>query len=354
MASTKDNFYLSGPSGLTYVNWDHVCHRKSIAASLVKGVYVLERDRQKRRKCPDSLAFPWWTFFHFQLLDTLVDDVDSSIFGAIYEFKPPQSMWIDTLHRSPRYVIAFRGTTIKPESFFRDMKLDLKILRHGLHRTSRSKIATETVRNMVASVGGNGSNIWLAGHSLGSCIALHAAKTMAKSGIFIESFLFNPPFPSAPLDQIINSEGMKHGIRFVGSMLTAGLATAMNSDKKSSSFDSFAALSDWIPSLFVNPSDFICSEYVGYFEHRRKMEEIGAGTIGNIATQNSVGSLMMSAFGKESEPVHLIPSAILTVNLTPPPQSMMEAHWIHQCLEAHGIHQWWKPELHLESKLHKY
>ncbi|CAJ2650743.1 unnamed protein product [Trifolium pratense] len=300
---------MSVGKGYDYSN-GHVCwkgddayHRKSVAASLVKGVYVLERDRQKQRKGPDSLAFPWWTFFHFQLLDTLVDDVDNSIFGAIYEFKPPPSIGNNALCRSPHYVIAFRGTTIKPESFFRDMKLDLKILRHGLHRTSRSEIATETVRNMVASVGGNGSNICL---------------------------------------------------RIAGSVLTAGLAIAMNSDKKSSSYDSFAALSAWIPCLFVNPSDYICSEYVGYFEHRRKMEEIGAGSIEKIATQNSVGSLIKSAFGKESEPVYLIPSGNLTVNLSPPSQSIMEAHWIHQCLEAHGIHQWWKPDLHLESKLHKY
>ncbi|PNX79575.1 GDSL esterase/lipase [Trifolium pratense] len=232
------------------------------------------------------------------------------------------------------------------------MKLDLKILRHGLHRTSRSKIATEAVRKTVD--GGNGSNIWLAGHSLGSCIALHAGKTMAKSGISIESFLFNPPFPSAPLDQLINCEGMKHGIRIIGSIVTAASVAIVTLDKKSSYYASFAALSDWIPSLFVNSSDYICSEYVGYFEHRRIMEEIGAGSIEKISTQNSVGSLIMSAIGKESEPVYLIPSAILTVNLTPPPQSIMEAHWIHQCLEAHGIHQWWKPDLYLESKLHKY
>ncbi|CAJ2650739.1 unnamed protein product [Trifolium pratense] len=316
MASKNDNFYLSGPSHLTYVNWDDAYHRKSVAASLVKGVYVLERDLQKQRKGPDSLAFPWWTFFHFQLLDTLVDDVDNSIFGAIYEFKPPPSIGNNALYRSPHYVIAFRGTTIKPESFFRDMELDLKILRHGLHRTSRSKIATETVRNMVASVGGNGSNIWLAGHSLGSCIALHSGKIMAKSGIFIESFLFNPPFASAPIERI-KSNKTKHSLRIAGSVLTAGLAIAMNSVKKSSSYDSFAALSAWIPCLFVNLSDYICSEYVGYFEHRRTMEEIGACSIEKIATQNSVGSLMISAFGKESEAVYLIPSAILTVNLTP-------------------------------------
>ncbi|WJX60209.1 hypothetical protein P8452_45442 [Trifolium repens] len=127
---------------------------------------------------------------------------------------------------------------------------------------------------MVASVGGNGSNIWLAGHSLGSCIALHAGKTMAKSDILIESFLFNSPFPSAPIEQIIKSEKAKHGIHFFNSVLTAGLDIAMNSDKKSSSNDPFAALSAWIPCLFVNPSDYIYSEYMEYFEHRIKMEEI--------------------------------------------------------------------------------
>ncbi|CAJ2650737.1 unnamed protein product [Trifolium pratense] len=212
---------------------NHAYHRKSVAASLVNGVYTLEKDRQKQRKGPESQAFPWWEFFHFQLLDTIIDDVDSSIFGAIYEFKPQLSLCNSTLHRSPRYVIAFRGTTIKPESVLRDLKLDLKILRNGLHRTSRSKIATETVRNMVANVGGNGSNIWLTGHSLGSCIALNAGKTMAKSGIFIESFLFNPPFASVPINQMIKSGKVKHGIRFFNSVLTAGLDIAINSEKKS-------------------------------------------------------------------------------------------------------------------------
>jgi hypothetical protein len=168
---------------------------------------------------------------------------------------------------------------------------------------------------------------------------------MAKSGIFIESFLFNPPFPSSPLDRIFNSEGMKHGIQIVGNILTAATVTiAVNSDKKSLYLASFSSLSPWIPSLFVNPSDFICSEYVGYFEHRRKMEEIGGGSFENISTQNSLGSLMMSAFGKECEPLHLIPSAYLTKNLAPQ----------QNCIEAHGIDQWWKPDLQLESELHEY
>ncbi|CAJ2650748.1 unnamed protein product [Trifolium pratense] len=341
-SESTDNFYSSGPSHLTYVNWDNEYHRKSVASSLVNGVYVLENDRQKQRKGPDSLACKWWEFFHFKLLDTLIDDVDSSIFGAIYEFKPQPSM---CNNKSPRYVIAFRGTTIKPESFLRDMELDLKILRHGLHLTSRAKIATEAVRKTVLDrVGGNGSKIWLAGHSLGSSIALHAGKTMAKSGIFIESFLFNPPFPSAPIDQMINNEKVKHGIRLVGSVVKVGFGITMNSDKRKSAYQSFSGLSAWIPHLFVNPSDYICSEYVGYFEHRIEMEKNGAGSFEKRATQISVSCQMRRAFGKESEPLHLIPSANLTVNLTPE----------KNCIKAHGIDQWWKQDLELESKLHKY
>ncbi|CAJ2650752.1 unnamed protein product [Trifolium pratense] len=350
----SENFHLSGPLHLTSVNWEHAYHRKSVAASLVKGVYVLERDRQKQRKGPDSLAFPWWTFFHFQRLDTLVDDVDDSIFGAIFEFKPPPSIGNNTLHKSPRYVIAFRGTIRKADSVLRDIELDLKILRHGLHLTSRAKIATEAVRKTVLDrVGGKGSKIWLAGHSLGSSIALHAGKTMAKSGIFIESFLFNPPFPSASINQIIKSKKLKQGIRFGGSVVKLGVSfITMDSDKRRSSNDSFSALSDMIPNLFVNPSDYICSGYVEYFEHRSKMKKYGAGWIEKRATQISVGCEFMRALGKESEPLHLIPSANL--NLTPLPQSIMKAHWIDQCLEAHEIHHWWKQDLHLESKVHRY
>ena len=46
------------------------------------------------------------------------------------------------------------------------------------------------------------------------------------------------------------------------------------------------------------------------------MEEIGAGGIERLATQNTIGGLLMHAMGKESEPpLHLIPFASLTVNL---------------------------------------
>lgn len=314
---------------------------------MVQGVYILERDRQEKREGAEAFASPWWEFFHFQLMRRLIDDVDSSIFGAVYEYKPITSPCNDSLERSPRYIIAFRGTVTKADSVTRDFELDIHLIRNGLHQTTRFEIAMQAVRNMVAAVGD--SNVWLAGHSLGSAVALLAGKTMAKSRNFLESFLFNPPFLSAPIERI-KDRNVKHGIRFAGSVITAGLAFAMKgkNNNKNRSEDPFVSLSTWVPLLFVNPGDNICSEYIGYFDHRQRMEEMGAGAIERLATQHSLGGLFMSAVGKEAgpaaEPLHLIPSANLTKNLTPS----------HDFKEAHGIHQWWRDDRNLQSKVYMY
>ncbi|XVF12955.1 hypothetical protein REPUB_Repub08aG0164900 [Reevesia pubescens] len=345
MASEREDFGLSGPLHLDTIDWTNAHHRRSVAASLVEGVYILERDRQEKRDGSQALAPPWWEFFHFKLIRKLVDDADFCIFGAIYEYKPPSSSSNDSSHGSPRYMIAFRGTITKPDSFSRDFELDIHIIRNGLHQTSRFEIAMQAVRNMVAAVGD--SNVWLAGHSLGAAMAMLAGKTMAKTGNFLEAFLFNPPFLSAPIERIKDKK-VKHGLRIAGSVITAGLAlAAKGNNRRSRSEDPFAILSAWTPCLFVNPADHLCSEYVGYFEHRKKMEEIGAGAIERLATQHSLGGLFMSVVGKgaeAAEPLHLLPSANLTVNLTPS----------QDFKKAHGIHQWWRPDLQLKCNVYKY
>ncbi|KAF6136155.1 hypothetical protein GIB67_038359 [Kingdonia uniflora] len=322
---------------------NNVHHRRSIAACLVQGVYVLERDRQVNRQGPEALAPPWWEFFHFDLIRQLQDDVDYSIFGAIFEFKPPPSTANNQLtHGTPRYVIAFRGTITKGEAFSQDFKLDLHFIKNGLHETSRFEIGMQAVRNIVAAVGP--SNIWLAGHSLGSAIAMLAGKNMAKTGILLEAFLFNPPYFSAPIERIKDKK-VKHGIRIAGSLLTAGLAMAMKGHHQRSPLENqFFALSPWVPCLFVHPADHICSEYIGYFEHRQRMEDMGAGGIERLSTQNSLSGLFMNAIGRESEPLHILPSANLTVNLCRYPDFK----------RAHGLHQWWSSNLHLQSKLYQY
>jgi len=317
-------------------------HQRCIAASLIQAAYILERDRQENRQGPDALAPAWWEFFHFVLIRKLVDDADFSIFGAIFEFKPPASVQNSTIVNAPKFVIAFRGTITRKDSVTRDLTLDLHLMQNWLHRTSRSEIATQAVRNVVSAVGS--SNIWLAGHSLGSAMATVAGKNMAKSGILLDTFLFNPPFFSAPIERIKNKK-VKHGIRIAGSLITAGLSLALKAKQERPILeDSFAMLSSWVPCLFVNPNDHVCSEYIGYFQHRKNMEEIGAGIIERLATQNSIGDLFLRAFGKESDPLHLLPSANLTVNLSPSPDFKT----------AHGIHQWWQPDLHLQMGQYRY
>lgn len=343
MGSERETFEISGPLHLKVPDWKNTDHRRSVAASLVQGVYILERDRHEKRLGAEALAPPWWLFFHFHLCSELIDTADSSIFGAIYEFKQPDSNNHHSVNDGPRYVIAFRGTITKGDAFSRDFELDVSFIRNDLHRTSRFEIAIQAVRGMVATYGS--SNIWLAGHSLGSAMAMLVGKDMAKAGVFLESYLFNPPYVSAPIERIKDKK-VKRGIRFAASVITAGLAIASkNNHHVNRQVDTFAALSEWIPYLFVNPSDHICSEYIGYFEHRTNMEEIGAGVIEKLATQHSIGGLVMSVMGKQpEEPLHLLPSANVIVNLS----------HARDFKDAHGIHQWWRPDLHLESKVHKY
>ncbi|KAI3886850.1 hypothetical protein MKW98_017202 [Papaver atlanticum] len=337
---SKRDFKIAGPLHLTNVDWQSGHHRRCIAASLVHGVYTLEYDRQENRQGSEALAPPWWEFFNFQLLHILVDSIDSSTFGAIYESKHKTNNYYSA--RIPRYVIAFRGTTIKKHSVSQDVKLDLQLIKHGLHQSQRFGIAMQAVQNMVSVAGA--CNVWLAGHSLGSSIAMLAGKNMAKTGNLLEAYLFNTPFISAPI-QRIKDEKVRHGVRIASSLVKAGLTIAIKGKQDSQkSDDPFSVLSAWTPNLFVNPADHVCSEYIGYFEHREKMESLGVGRIERYATQTSVTGLLKSAIGRESEVIHLIPSAHVTINRTP---SLTFK-------KAHGIHQWLRDDLHFQSKVYRY
>ncbi|KAG0456006.1 hypothetical protein HPP92_023794 [Vanilla planifolia] len=340
MVSKRDLFHVSGPVHLASVNWHCPHHRRMIAASLVQGAYVLERDRQQNRHGTEACASGWWEFFHFQLKEELFDDADLSIFGAIYEFNSPVSIRTTAAEHAPKVVIAFRGTIRKKKTLSRDLKLDLKFLYHGLHQSSRFELAMQAVRKAISFAGH--TSVWLAGHSLGAAIATLVGKKMAWESVYLQNFLFNPPIFSPPIERIKDKK-VKEGIRITRSFLTAGLAAAVRGERKKSE-QLFTILAPWVPNLFLNPADGICSEYVGYFENRKKMEEIGAGAIGKLATQNSLGGLLLTMLGKESEPLHLLPSANLTVNSSPSPDFK----------SAHGIHQWCRTDLNLSYSEYRY
>ncbi|KAL0329941.1 UNVERIFIED_CONTAM: GDSL esterase/lipase [Sesamum radiatum] len=287
----------------------------------------------KRREGSRALAPPWWETFHFQLHEPLIDKDDSSVFGAIYQLITS----VPSADQAPRCVIAFRGTIPKLHTFKRDLKLNIRIITNRLDRTPRAEEALQAVQRVVAEYGS--SNVWVAGHSQGAAMGMLAGKCMAKTGDFLEAFLFNPPFVSPPIGRVKG-----HGVRLARSVITAGLLKMKHRSGSSS-----AALSAWQPRLFVNRADWICAEYIGYFEHREWMEKIGAGEIERMTSQHSVSGLLVhgiaSKMGKPSseEPLHLIPSASLTVNHSPVRRR-----------NAHGIKQWWGPDLLLESKIYNY
>lgn len=334
MASEREIFELSGPRHLTNIVWSDSNHRRCVAASLVQGVYILERDRQDRRLGRDALAEKWWSFFNFKLLHPLVDEAEGgSVFGAVYKwskkaagvpFRPPGA---------PKIVVAFRGTITKPGSLVGDLKLDLHILRNGLHTTARFRTAFDAVKKYVCDRGRE--NVWIAGHSLGAAMAMLAGRRMGEEGQFLEAHLFNPPFLSAPVDRIKDKK-VKRGLHIASTVVAAGLALALK-DKRSltESHNAFFALRPWVPCLYVNPADDFCSGYVGYFSNHQVMQQIGAGSVASIAARHSISDSVMSAFGVESKALHLIPSAMLAVSLVPAPDLK----------RAHGIHQWWAPEL---------
>ncbi|KAK8698156.1 hypothetical protein V6N13_114283 [Hibiscus sabdariffa] len=348
MASGSEDFNRWGPKHLSSVDWHNADHRRSVSACLVKGAYVLESDRQETRRGSECLSPPWWEAFHFKLVYQLIDGVDNSIFGAIFQYSPPAYTYHRSLDRSPQYVFAFRGTVKKEGSFSRDFDLDLDVIRNGLHESCRFKTAMKAVHDVVSVVGS--SSVWLTGHSLGAAIGMLAGKNMAKRGSFLEAYLFNPPFVSPPIERIVKDEKVRHGLRFAGTLIKAGLAFAASENHNNSKGieDSFAVISGWIPCLFVNPLDPICAEYVGYFEHRRKLQDMGAGKLARLTSQHSLGNITMNAVGlkgfETSEPLHLLPSASLTVNLNSN----------RELSKYHGLDQWWRPDLNLSCRVYKY
>ena len=126
-----------------------------------------------------------------------------------------------------------------------------------------------------------GASVWLAGHSMGSAMALLAGKKMARMDHFLTTYLFNPPFFSVPIAKIIKTEKVKFWIHITNSVLKAGARKLAvigrhhrQHDHEAQAHDPFDQLSKWSPQLFVNRDDHICKGYIKYFEYRMKMEEI--------------------------------------------------------------------------------
>lgn len=240
----------------------------------------------------------------------------------------------------PKYVVAFRGTVIKVKTVARDVYLDIKIFLNKLNKeSSRCKIALKALKNILDKE--DPRNVWLAGHSLGAYLALQIGKDFAKQGCCLETYLFNPPYASAPIEKLKNPY-LKNGIRVTRSFALATLSYITKDDNEDD--DMFGMPHSWTPYLFLNPQDPICCEYIGYFEHRVKMEKWGMGKVERISCKVSP----MSLLGRNGGGLHLIPSASVTKNMK---NTIVKER---DLLSTHGLCQWWESHEYWESKLYQY
>lgn len=311
-------------------------------ACLVQATYVLESNRKRSR---EPLAPAWWMSFGFELIKTFTADEDTSIFGAIYN----NTRYNDQAPQTPHFVIAFRGTVLEATNIRGDLSHDLLVGDGGLTSTSRLKEAMQYIECHVSEFGDEGT--FLAGHSLGSSMAMLAGTNIATKGIYLKTFLFN--LPSCLIDEessisLIARLQIKPWVcGFAGAVGMFPLAAIASMDTAFSlvmvntlviaygiaSFISLAALAgalvlsmkmrsrqgelpSFTPYLFVNPDDPVCKNWITYFCNC------------NQSKKNKRSQLQFASF---------VESGVLKINATPG-QDM---------LEAHGLKQWWQQGIKL-------
>ncbi|KAL0730246.1 hypothetical protein Bca4012_026339 [Brassica carinata] len=293
----------------------------------------MQRDKAKKRK--PRLAKPWCESFGFSVLETLTNRDDGSIYGAVYEYEHYKKT--PHLGKPPRYVIAFRGTMLTPETWKSDVKQNCRCFFNILNQGRRFDNAIQAIKNVLSYHNVKTESVWLAGHSLGAGIALLAGKTMARSGFHLKTYAFNPPHSGLPLEQIFDSEILKGGVRIARSFSKTAVASFFDLQANKIQEDD-PRTRPWTPYLFVNPADPICSAYIGDFKHKNYMATIGASKIESDGARISFRSLVLGRRTPSSpsdfpgEPIQFLWSADMTVN-----KNVMA--------DSHGLKQWWEPEL---------
>lgn len=286
---------------------------------------MIELDRQENRTKETALAPNWWIPFKYKLTQTLIDERDGSIFGAILEWDRSAAMADLVLTRpsgAPKAVLALRGTLLKSPTIRRDIQDDLRFLAwESLKGSSRFKVALEVLKSVTKSYGSN--NVCIAGHSLGAGFALQVGKALAKEGIYVETHIFNPP--SVSLVMSLQYMGRKAELiwKRLKLMLPSSSDARVNNDAEKilgeglsqlSGLNSFGSgsgseLGKWVPYLYVNSSDYICCYYTKPDDGK-----------GSKSSTNGLILAKMFVVSKEKQ----------------------------KFLEAHGLQQWWSSDAELQ------
>ncbi|KAK1388745.1 Golgi transport complex family protein [Heracleum sosnowskyi] len=317
-------FHVSGPRKVSSPNWRDLLnsswkdgnYKRTVIACFIQAVYLLELDRQENKSEQTALAAKWWIPFKYKLSQTLIDDRDGSIYGAILEWDRSAALADFILVRpsgAPRAVLVLRGTLLKSLTFRRDIEDDLRFLAwESLKGSVRFNGALEALKSIADKYGSN--NVCIAGHSLGAGFALQVGKALAKQGIYVETHLFNPPSVSLAMSLKNISERAGFAWKRIRAMLPYATETQGSGDEGKTTC---TGLNKWMPHLYVNTSDYICCYYTD--PAGAEVKQIDKENVGQITGQAAAAKLFVMSKGKQ------------------------------RFLEAHGLEQWWADDLELQQ-----
>ncbi|KAG8055427.1 hypothetical protein GUJ93_ZPchr0001g31139 [Zizania palustris] len=329
------DFNVSGPRNLPPPNWREIIrsswkdpnYKRMVMACFIQAVYLLELDRQDQKGEEDGLAPKWWKPFKYKVTQTLVDERDGSIYGAVLEWDRSSALSDLIFLRpsgAPRAVLALRGTLLLKPTIKRDLQDDLRFLVwESLKGSVRFIGALEALKTAVERFGS--ANVSVAGHSLGAGFALQVCKELAKQGVFVECHLFNPP--SVSLAMGVRSMSEKAG--YLWKKVKASLPlkeeeALLDSAKEEGSAKKTArAEKKWMPHLYVNNSDYICCHY----------------NAPSCSTTTPTD-------GASDEQLHQSKAREIAGDVVA--KLFVTSKGPQKFLEAHGLQQWWSDGMELQ------
>ncbi|CAL4962184.1 unnamed protein product [Urochloa decumbens] len=340
-AANPFEFQVYGPRHLSSTSWWDLLrsswkdpnYRRMVIACFIQGVYLLELDRQENRDERTGLAPQWWRHFSYRLAQTLVDERDGSVYGAVLEWDGRALLagYAPQLLRpagAPAAVVALRGTLLSGATFRRDVTDDLRFLAWDSLKGSVRFAGALAALRAAARRHGGARAMCVGGHSLGAGFALQVGKALAKEGVFVECHVFNPPSVSlaTSLRGFADTAGEMWGR--VRSWLPAyagggGGGEAAKLER--------AGTAKWMPHLYINTNDYICCYYTDAAAGTATVTATGGGGGGTSGKTVAGGMGGGGTAGK---------ARMVLVSKGPT-----------KFLDAHGLQQWWADDVELQVAL---
>ncbi|CAO1945450.1 unnamed protein product [Urochloa humidicola] len=332
--------HLSSPSwwDLLRSSWKDPNYRRMVIACFIQGVYLLELDRQENRDERTGLAHQWWRYFSYRLAETLIDERDGSIYGAVLEWEGRALLGgyapLPRPAGAPAAVVALRGTLLSGATFRRDVTDDLRFLAWDSLKGSVRFAGALSALRAAARRHGGARAVCIGGHSLGAGFALQVGKALAKEGVFVECHVFNPPSVSlaTSLRGFADTTGEMWGrvrswLPYAGG--AAAAASGGEAAKAAAPVLERAGTAKWMPHLYINTNDYICCYYTDAAAGTATVTARGGGGSGKTVAGEVGGGGGRAGLAR-----------MVLVSKGPT-----------KFLEAHGLQQWWADDVELQVAL---